>query len=596
MFFGVVVWNIRIYFPAYWVTLAVLIVIGAGIAAGPITRLVKPWRPEQGLAALFSVCWLGSRLSLDPQVGAWLVIAAAAAWFAWLPAWLTEMARLGELRLAVPGFILGLAADVGLRTFLHGLDLPALASLPALLGTLVLLGLFLRALAAGRRSESGETVVPDRCTGPFWAPALLGVYLFLQLTLLSNPGRVAQLEGWTFLPAAAFVMIGLLAALGALPRVPGAFAVAAPIAALFLLQPQGPRSLAVGLLQVGATVGLAQAFHHAHVSPGSVYRSWAWGAVLFILATGFHYAPPYFSRPEAWAAAALLLALPALRRPREALPALPGRLAIQGTALAAVTGLTLGGYTPRVHHASQGRKVNPHPGTPELRVVTYNIQYGYDVRGRPALPAVADFLHFRRPDLVALQEISRGDLAQGGIDMVAYFRRRFPDYRVLYGPTRDDVGGNLLLTRLPVREWGFQRFPARNGASGRGFVWAQVSTVAGDLLFLGTHLAGYWEPDGTAQAQALTRFRNGRPRMLMAGDFNAPPGTEPYAVLQASGLVDVAIAAGEGSGPTFRANRPIRRLDLLWTSPDLEPVTAQVHNITLSDHLPVEGTVRLPID
>ncbi len=590
MFFGFVVWNIRIYFSTPFLLLAVLTVIGAGVMAGPLARRTGSRRPEQGLAALFGIFWIGSRMWPDPQGSAWLAIAAAAAWFAWLPAWLAEMSRLGELRLAVPGLLLGIAADVGLRTFLHGLDLPALASLPALLGTVVLLGLFLGTLAAGSWGEPADAVAPERNSGPFWGPVLLGPYLFLQLTLLSNPGRVAQLEGWTFLPAAAFILAGLLATLGLLPVIPGFLAATAPVAALLLLLPEFPRALALALLQVGATVGLAQAFHDRRGSAASVYRGWAWGAFFFILLTAFYYAPPYFSRPEAWVAAAFLLALPALRRPQEALPPVPGRMAFKGTALTATAGLALGWHIPPV------RETQAAPDRTELSVLSYNLQYGYDVRGRPSLPAIAGFLEARRPDLVALQEISRGDLAQGGIDMVAYLDRRLPEYRVLYGPARDDLGGNLLLTRLPVEDWGYQRFPARNGASGRGFVWARVTTTRGDLLFIGTHLAGHWERDGTAQAQALAHFRNGRPRTLIVGDFNAPPGTEPYAALQASGLVDVAAATGEGTEPTFRANRPVRRLDLLWASPDLQPVTARVPNVTLSDHLPVEGTIRLPTE
>ena len=52
-----------------------------------------------------------------------------------------------------------------------------------------------------------------------------------------------------------------------------------------------------------------------------------------------------------------------------------------------------------------------------MRLVTYNIQYGIGLDGRFDLGRIADAV--RGADLIALQEVSRNNPSNGGVDMVA---------------------------------------------------------------------------------------------------------------------------------------------------------------------------------
>ena len=102
--------------------------------------------------------------------------------------------------------------------------------------------------------------------------------------------------------------------------------------------------------------------------------------------------------------------------------------------------------------------------------------------------------------------------------------------------------------------------------------------------------------------------------VVMAGDLNHRPFDPEYARWSQLGLVDAYDSSAQGPGFTKMDElgehplRPYRRIDYVWLSPDLavRPVAAQTlaegefipalphRSWSLSDHLPVMVTVRLP--
>ncbi|MCG0238351.1 MAG: endonuclease/exonuclease/phosphatase family protein [Firmicutes bacterium] len=194
--------------------------------------------------------------------------------------------------------------------------------------------------------------------------------------------------------------------------------------------------------------------------------------------------------------------------------------------------------------------------------------------------------------------MNRGWNLSGGVDLVAWLRRRFPGYHLVYGPMNGPLWGNVILSRYPVAEWG--TYPYARGASDfpRGLVWAWIETEAGDLLFISTHLSAYagFDADRAREAAELVDFWNRRPRTVIAGDFNARPGEPAIARVLAAGLRDIPAARGLGEAFTYSAGDPYERIDYVFASPDVVPVAADVPATLASDHLPVLVTVRLQPD
>ena len=53
-----------------------------------------------------------------------------------------------------------------------------------------------------------------------------------------------------------------------------------------------------------------------------------------------------------------------------------------------------------------------------VRVMTYNLHQGFDVNGRHGLEEMAKVIEAEDPDIVALEEVSRGWVANGSVDML----------------------------------------------------------------------------------------------------------------------------------------------------------------------------------
>jgi endonuclease/exonuclease/phosphatase family metal-dependent hydrolase len=72
----------------------------------------------------------------------------------------------------------------------------------------------------------------------------------------------------------------------------------------------------------------------------------------------------------------------------------------------------------------------------------------------------------------------------------------------------------------------------------------------------------------------------------LVGDFNAPPNAPELAPLWTE-LVDSWDVAGVGDGLTFPAVDPVKRIDYVTHSPNIETRDADVVATQASDHLPV---------
>ena len=259
-------------------------------------------------------------------------------------------------------------------------------------------------------------------------------------------------------------------------------------------------------------------------------------------------------------------------------------LALVGIAMAA--GLAMG---PRVEtRAADG----------PLRIMTYNIHCGFGPKGLLTLEAQARLIEAHAPDVVALQEVSRGWAINGSVDTLEWLARRL-GMEAHFAPTADPLWGNAVLTRHPIGESFRAELPRGGKRMGRGLLAVELPGFAPEgrpLWLVATHLH-HRSRDGAlreAQVESLLetyRAHRDHPTVVL-GDLNAPPGTPEMEALAQAGFLDVVTDAGLDPAPTFRSDRLTRRLDYIWISPDLAADDVVVPIDDASDHLAVVATIR----
>ncbi len=226
-----------------------------------------------------------------------------------------------------------------------------------------------------------------------------------------------------------------------------------------------------------------------------------------------------------------------------------------------------------------------------VTVMTYNIQSGFARDHRWSLEETARTIEAARPDIVVLQEVSRGWLVTNGADDLLWLSRRLGMWAVWGPASADGLWGNAILTRGPVAAQELRRFSQTQNLR-RSALAVRVEAGGGSLWVIGTHLD---DPRGAgavrlAQVEELLGFWARRTPVVIAGDLNAEPGDAVIARLLEAGLVDT----GARLGPEATTSEDGRRIDYLLLSPEITVLEARVLDRWSSDHRPVVATLRMP--
>jgi endonuclease/exonuclease/phosphatase family metal-dependent hydrolase len=205
-----------------------------------------------------------------------------------------------------------------------------------------------------------------------------------------------------------------------------------------------------------------------------------------------------------------------------------------------------------------------------MQLICWNVQWCRGVDGRVDPRRIARTARELAPgaDVVCLQEVARGfDTLPGntGDDQFALLAAEFPGWTAIEGVAMDvpdgrggrQQFGNLLLTRLPVRQVARHLLPwpadADHADMPRIAVEAVIEAPAlGDLRVTTTHLGYYSARQRLAQVEGLralhvqssAHHRAGRPARaddaplfvwrprpaagIVCGDCNCEPGSEAY--------------------------------------------------------------------
>ncbi len=443
---------------------------------------------------------------------------------------------------------------------------------------------------------------------------LFGPFFVYYLLVGGNLARLNALTEWS-LPLAVFWLLGgqFTAILLAWLLPPGrAVALAA---FLFLMITINPPSLEIGsvafsllvsqisagLLITAACVHLAR--HRSQVGVGKTTWLWWVSMLLFVLLIFLYYATYDLSLPLSRQFALYLVAVvmgmglfATLDRWAASLRVRPSfqLLGVSSLhSLALILALLLG-VTAAIWQ--QPATVSAQSDT--LRIFNYNAHNGFDMRGGLALEKMARLIESQQPDIITLQEVSRGWAVNGSVDMVTWLGWRL-GMKALFSATAGPDWGHALLTRYPVVRHEKFALPPPGLPLGRGFAYHEID-IGGKrpLLLINTHLH-HIGVDATIREQqvaGILHFLEGYPmeRLVITGDLNAQPMEPPLRSLGAVGLRDLIEEAGLKPGYTFPADNPTRRIDYILASPDIGVRQIEIPADAVSDHRGIGATIVIP--
>jgi endonuclease/exonuclease/phosphatase family metal-dependent hydrolase len=571
------VWNLADELPLELKSIPPAAIMVIGLLAWPAWRLVGQRRSLLWFGSAFCAAYVLRALLGDIDRAASLfAFLGWILWLWWLPALLDGAARAGLKRIIAPAAVLGLSLQLAGQTLLHGLDAPLLRGvagivLPCALGA----ALFWSNLQLKMETEAEAE--------PFGraAAALLGPWLFLELTLFANVGRGGALSGASLIAAATTAQLGL--AIG-LVLAAVEFRAQRIIAAIVLVLGsafaafmQGYLSLTLVAAHAACVVLFAGACNRGVGAGRSRVHTGAFAGagLLFVFLFSFYTRYEDFG---VWPLAGVALALCAFGKGTPS----PRYYARFGFVIPLIASLAaLGALVP-----PRGR---PNTARTGLRLLTYNIHQGYDSKGLPSAQRIADVIAASDADVVALQEVGRGWDLLGGADLVAYLQR-FPRQRVLFVPLNGQLWGNAIVTRMSVLEHDGAAFSV-NEPFRYGFAHAKVGSSENALDIYSVHLSADLstrvDDIRSQQARELISIA-GHTRSVILGDFNAEPNSPVIVTLLGAGWKDAAAEFGLADARTWPAGDAQQRLDYVFLTPDLAALGARVFDTTASDHLPVQ--------
>jgi endonuclease/exonuclease/phosphatase family metal-dependent hydrolase len=227
-----------------------------------------------------------------------------------------------------------------------------------------------------------------------------------------------------------------------------------------------------------------------------------------------------------------------------------------------------------------------------LRVMDYNLHNGVNTYGRLDPEALALVIEDSGADVIAFQEISRGWLTWGGMDMLAWLSQRL-DMNYVWGPTADAQWGNALFSRYPITNADLLELPPDDVLLLRGHIWAQIDVGGVSLNVIATHFSHRDDqsPERVLQASALLSTWNNAPLTIVMGDLNATPDSEEMRLLRDNGLIDISAEIGTQPTYTYYSANPDHQIDYIYVSSDLGFSDFSIPQTTASDHLPLVSTI-----
>jgi endonuclease/exonuclease/phosphatase family metal-dependent hydrolase len=199
-----------------------------------------------------------------------------------------------------------------------------------------------------------------------------------------------------------------------------------------------------------------------------------------------------------------------------------------------------------------------------------------------------------------LQEVDRNTERSGAVDQVAVLAQ-LTGYHGAFGRTLYYQGGEYgiaVLSRWPVTAdtlYSLPVAPPQPRAAGsyepRGALHAVIEAPNGGIQLLNTHLdASPADHYRLQEVDTLTRLVNqlaAQGSVLLGGDLNATPESVVLHRITEGRWRDAWKFCGQGTGFTYPAQAPVKRIDYLVLPSSLKCDSARVISTDASDHRPV---------
>jgi endonuclease/exonuclease/phosphatase family metal-dependent hydrolase len=176
-------------------------------------------------------------------------------------------------------------------------------------------------------------------------------------------------------------------------------------------------------------------------------------------------------------------------------------------------------------------------------VLTYNIHHGEGTDEKFDYKRLAAVIEELKPDIVALQEVDCGTERASGVDQ-AKLLAKLCHMHYAFGQAMPHQGGQYgeaILSRFPIEKTFVHPLPYQLDREPRAAIEVTIHPAGmGPISFVGTHLCHQSEELRTLQTRRLSQLfpsDKGTPTIL-AGDFNARPGSAPMNVLTDNGWID----------------------------------------------------------
>ena len=241
-----------------------------------------------------------------------------------------------------------------------------------------------------------------------------------------------------------------------------------------------------------------------------------------------------------------------------------------------------------------------------LRLLTYNIQVAigsrryrhYVSHGWKYVMPHGQSLHnldriaelIRDFDIVGLQEADGGSFRTAFVDQARYLASS-AGYRFCESMVTRDFGRfaqhtNSLLSRIPIQAVHEHRLPG--AMDGRGTLEARFNLDSRPLTVFVTHLALSQRTRKRQTAYLAHLVQKAGPSVVM-GDFNAKPGSPEITQLRDEAGLAMSNRPAHATLPSWR---PRAAVDHILATPELTLEEYGPIPELLSDHLPVQATVR----
>lgn len=577
--------------PAGWAVVVLAVVAGLTLVAVPVVP--DATRPALLLGVSAAVLMrVLVQLTTAPLAG--LVVAGTGIAVSLVVIGMAATAYGG--RVVGASLLVGAGLDIAMMGGRHTLDLTRSTAVGAtvvvvLLAILAIVAVWSEEQAGGQR-RYGAAV-------PAAALFLVGPWLALHLLLTGNLGVIGTLAGVPLALATAAALAGAIGGLAwsspaRVGSVPGLAAVVCGAATVLAVRTEGPVVLAlVALAGVAGGAMLTGSFERESTAPPG-RAGWALaigvlGSFLIAAAIESTTATPWGTPSNGWyLVLGLVLTVGGisanLHRAGDAASwFVPAIVSLALLAVPAWLWATDRHPEPEPVPAADAPAVPP-AENPEIIVVSYNLSHGFDPKGRLGLEAMSGVLADTAWEILGVQEVSRGRLRDGGLDMVAWLEDA-TGVALHWQPSGSRFSGNALLARIGASTAEPALVGAHHGE-------APTAIIDGSVLLEGVadpirvFVVGM-EAAGDGLAAALIDRWGGSPSTVVIGDFG-PPGDgidQVQAVLDAGFYDPTALVEGEAA--TYPSDAPTERRDVVLISRDLSLSAVRVVVSTASDHRPV---------